>query len=496
MKIKRTFAPDIRQAIRKVRDEQGPDAVILGNRKVNGGVEIISALDYDEDVIYEALDRKAAVSAQEPNHASPAQNRQTQPNSYSARTYADVAQNMNENIERQPPQDDFTRAPRQVSQAPIFDHGKDLPSSVNDSLDHGVQRGGAAAELTSQPTQARAMQAQVQQQALAKARRAQQQSAASKPVMDDMRRDIKALRGLMEDQLSVLEWNRVAKRHPTRIALLNRFNEMDLGTDLAQKIVDQVKDISDLDRAWRLGLATLAKRIPIGDDDLLNFGGVVALVGATGVGKTTTVAKLAARFAMQHGQRNVALVTTDTYRIGAQEQLLNFARILGVPLHTANDHDELGRILAGLYDKKLVLIDTAGMSQRDLRLTEQFATLKESSPIIRTYLVMSANTQLAAMDEVVRTFGSADLAGAIVTKLDEAANLGGAITVAIRHQLPIVYVATGQRVPEDLQPARAHRLVSRAVPLSQRHGEVSDEDAIALKFAGMNYAGTAGNASY
>jgi len=135
----------------------------------------------------------------------------------------------------------------------------------------------------------------------------------------------------------------------------------------------------------------------------------------TTVGKTTSVAKLAARFVMRHGQRSVALISTDGYRIGAHEQLHNFARILGVPFKTASNHDELSVALGGFFDKKLVLIDTAGMSQRDIRLSEQFSTLRESFPVIRPWLVLAANTQLGALDEAVKGFGRVDLNSCIIT---------------------------------------------------------------------------------
>ena len=246
-----------------------------------------------------------------------------------------------------------------------------------------------------------------------------------------------------------------------------------------------IKDISDVERAWRLALGVLAKNILISDDDFMSYGGVVAVVGPTGVGKTTTIAKLAARFAIQHGHRNVALVSTDNFRIGAHEQLLSYARILDVPLHMAQDQEELKRILLSLYDKKLVLIDTAGMSQRDIRLSEQLVSLHESSPMVRSFLVLPANTQLSAMDEIVRSFKRSHLAGMVITKLDEAASLGSVLTVSIRHRLPIAYVGVGQRVPEDLQPARAHQLVSQAVSLMRKYKETSDEDVLAVKFSGV-----------
>jgi flagellar biosynthesis protein FlhF len=212
---------------------------------------------------------------------------------------------------------------------------------------------------------------------------------------------------------------------------------------------------------------------------------MIALVGSTGVGKTTSVAKLAARYALRHGQRSVALVTTDCYRIGAHEQLFTYGRILGVPVQVASSHEELQSTLASLADRRLVLIDTAGMSQRDLRLAEQLATLRDSGFPLRTYLVLNVTTQLNVLDEAVRAFGKAALEGCILTKVDEAASLGGVLSVVAKHRLPLAYVGDGQRVPEDLHPARAHNLVNRAVSLMQQAGQDSNDETLAERFGGM-----------
>jgi len=156
--------------------------------------------------------------------------------------------------------------------------------------------------------------------------------------------------------------------------------------------------------------------------------------------------------------------------------------MLEIPLLTANTSEELTDRLKMLSDKMLVLIDTAGMSQADVRLSEQFHQLQHGSPEIRPYLVMSANTQLAALNETIKNFSKVKLAGGIVTKLDESASLGGVITTAIRHKLPLSYCGTGQRVPEDLQQAKNHRLVSKAVTLMQKYGEQIDKETMAFRY--------------
>ncbi|MHB8346429.1 MAG: flagellar biosynthesis protein FlhF [Acidiferrobacterales bacterium] len=374
MRIKRFFAPNIRQAIRMVREEVGPDAVILSNTEVDGGVEIIAAMDYDEALL------KGTGS---------------------------------------------------------------VPASTTAAAD--------SSKPAADPTR---------------------NEWSQDPALLEMRREMKSMRGLLEQQLSSLAWGDMARRNPARARLLHSLRDTGISPALARQIASEAAQTADYDAAWRQALAILAHRIAVTNDDILDRGGVVALIGPTGVGKTTTIAKLAARYVLRHGARNVALVTTDSYRIGAHEQLRTYARILGLPLRVAASGEELRSALAGFSDKRLVLVDSAGMSQRDLRLTEQMALLADGGEPLRTYLVLSAAGQMFSALEAARAFQDARLRGCIITKLDEAMSLGGLLSVMIQQKLPVAYVSDGQRVPEDLAVARAHSLVSSAVGLAARAAKI------------------------
>lgn len=372
MKIKRFFAPSIRQAIRMVREDQGPDAVILSNTKVDGGVEIVTAVDYDEELL---------------RHAE------------------------GDRVE------------------PVL---------------------GAAPAVRE------------------KAKPANKVVWSQDPTLVQMRHEMNSMRGLLEQQLPGLAWGEMARKHPLRARLVYSLRETGLSPVLAKQIANKVAEQSDFDAGWREALALLAHRIKVADTDMLDKGGIVALLGPTGVGKTTTIAKLAARFVLRHGARHMALVTTDNYRIGAHEQLRAYARILGVQVQTAANAAELNEVLHGFRDKRLVLIDTAGMSQRDQRLMQQIEMLRSKNFKIMNYLVMSATTQHAALVDVARAFNAGSMSGCILTKLDEATSLGGPLSVIIQQQLPVAYYSDGQRVPEDLHTARAHSLVSSGVMLAAR----------------------------
>lgn len=423
MKIKRYFAADMRQAIRLVREEQGPDAVILSNRKVNGGVEIVAAVDYDE-----ALVRKMAGEESRPAAAP-----QPRPSVESA---------------AMPPNAPFAHAVAEALQrkAPAMPMAEPVPAKPSAAAVHKIEW-------------------------------------SQDPALLGMREEIKTLRGMLESQLTGMAWRDQAMRHPARAKLMQRLLQLGLAPALCRQLADQVSYAQDHEHHWRHALGLLARQVQVTEDDILTRGGVVALVGPTGVGKTTTVAKLAARFILRHGPNRVALVTTDSFRIGAHQQLRTYGRLLGVPVHEANDAAELRTLLDTLRDKQLVLIDTAGVSQRDMRLTEQLGLLRQGAPRVKNYLVLSATAQRAALDETVRTFRHMDLAGCVITKLDEAASLGEVLSAVVQQKLPVAYVSDGQRVPEDLHQARANKLVSGSVALMQNHNsEVPGEEILAEAF--------------
>ena len=299
-----------------------------------------------------------------------------------------------------------------------------------------------------------------------------------------IREELKGLRSIMEAPLMQFSWGEMGKVQPLYASLLKQLMTLGLSPQLCETLCKKVAEGGLHKHSWLESLKLLAGLLPVADDDLMNNGGVVALVGPTGVGKTTTIAKIAARFALRHGRRNIALVTTDSYRIGAHEQLRTYGRILGIPVQVAADSEELQAVLKHNKDQKLTLIDTAGVSQRDLRLTEQLATLKVEGANISSYLVLSATAQMALQDDVINAFSKANLTGCILTKIDEAASLGESLSVLIKHDLPVAYVSDGQKVPDDLHPARGKLLVKEAVKLMQKSKRVPSEAELAYSFGG------------
>ena len=411
MKIKRFVAGTMREALAAVREEQGVDAVIISNRRVESGVELITAVDYDETLIEDALKR-----LRPPAEAAPA----SAPKALETPAAAVAA--------------------RVARPAPVATRA--VPPLV------------AAAPAV--------------------ARLVHEQSDG----LLDMRREVETLRSLLQNQLASLAWSDRLRREPQKAQVLRSLSLMGLAPDIARALTERVPGGTDAKAAERIAAAVLLRHLPTVDDGALTAGGIFAFVGPTGVGKTTTIAKLAARFALRQGAREVALVSLDHHRIGARDQLLTFARILGVPMQVATNGRELAAVLAGLCDRRLVLIDTAGMSPRDERLAEQFQTLHVPARQIRTVLALGANGEQRALDHIVRSYAPARPESVVLTKLDEAASLGAALSVVIRHALPIAWLADGQRVPDDIASAQAKRvwIVKRAARLGQEVPAVGDVD--------------------
>lgn len=489
MKIKRFIAKNMREAIRQVREEQGADAVILSNRRVNGGIEVVAAVDYDEALMQASLRRVTpqpqATAVAAPN-STPAST--SAPTPAARREAATPAPS-----EPEPVADKFRSAapPPPPAIAPRTSEALDLllaeygdeaaPAPVRTPM---MRQAAAAAAGTSA--------------AFAAAAAAQAGGAATPATVpaDEflaLKRELGGMRRMIEQQLAGLAWNDLKHNRPQRLAVLRALADLGLEPELARSIADEMPEASGNERARFLPLGLLARRIPVTKPDVVLDGGIIALVGPTGVGKTTTIAKLAARFAERHGLRDIALVAMDHYRIGAQEQLYTYGRLLGVPVYTVTREQTLAQTLAKLGDRKLVLIDTVGMSPRDNALAPQIAMLNEAHPNLRAYLTMAATAQAVDQDEIVRRFGSSQLSGCILSKLDETTRIGGALSIAIRHGLPLAYVADGQRVPEDLQVANADQLVVRAMQLARNSPGKVDDEALAMQFTRINDAGAQAN---
>lgn len=442
MKIKRFFAKDMRAALTEVKEILGPDAVIMSNKKVTGGIEIVAAVD-DEDLA--PVPGRRHLTEDSVNISSHAR-QQAIP--LDGKAQAESLQAL------------------LMRSAPQFAGGQEKKAEgerVEPSL-------GQPSPLWSQAAEAPAPEQYVGRRD--KRREGRDKEREKDKQLADMRQEVASIRRLLEHQLSGLMWQEVERSEPVRAMVIRQLHDLGFTDGLADQLAMRVLPGSAPYEAWEQIEAALTEQLVAGEDDILRQGGAVALLGPTGVGKTTTIAKLAARFVGRYGAEQVALITTDHYRIGAHEQLQTYGRIMGVAVKQARTYQELAQVLYQLRHRRLVLIDTAGMGQRDMRLNEQLDTLVGDNKIkIRNYLVLPATAQRRVLQEAVDHFRRIPLAGCILTKLDESLSLGDVIDVSIQNSLPISYITDGQRVPEDLRLADPAGLVRQALGTIEQRRE-------------------------
>ncbi len=311
--------------------------------------------------------------------------------------------------------------------------------------------------------------------------------SASDEALGGLRDELQSVRALIDERFGMLAFMERLQRDPRQATLSQALFDAGLSPALVRKLVQALPVGAADPMDWAAGvlernLVTDEHDAPLEDHD-----GVLALIGPTGVGKTTSTAKLAAAFATRHGAAHLGLITLDAYRVGAHEQLRTYGRILGVPVHTAHDRASLEDLLELLSGKKLVLIDTAGMAQRDARTREMLDMLQH--PAIQKLLVINAAAQGETVEDVMVAYGVAKCLGVVVSKLDEAVKLGPALDALIRHRARVVGVANGQRVPEDWHRLSAQALVQRALRGGGAAAWKLDAAEVNLVFAAIHGAG-------
>ena len=432
MQVKRFFAADMRQAMKLVRDELGADAAIIGNRRIAGGVELTAALDYTPQ----------ALAPRVPNMELEDELRKT--------------------------------ASRIVSAQAELSMRGDSDASTNRQLFAGLPL--TAAEPLVEPTFIEPPRPAAPAPA----------AAVDQRVFDSMRFELNGLRELLEVQLGSLAWTQLQGSKPQQANLWRRLQRIGLSGPLSRDLLALTAEVEEPRQAWRMLLAHLARMIATPQIEPLEEGGVIAMVGPAGMGKTTTLAKLAARYVLKYGASNIALVSMDSYRIGAQEQLKTLGRILNVPVTHVDPGQSLANALDPLLRKRVVLIDTAGLQASDPALRMQLESLAGRGIKSKNYLVLATTSQKQVLTAAYHSYKRCGLAGCILTKLDETASLGEVLSLAISHELPVAYLTDGPRIPDDLHLPRRHQLVSRAVSVQMQ--DEPSEEAMADMFADLYHS--------
>ncbi|PPD48134.1 MAG: flagellar biosynthesis protein FlhF [Methylotenera sp.] len=409
MNIKRFFGKSSRDALTMVRKELGDDAVILSNRAVSGGNEIMA---FREEEMNAMMNGEKAVHA-------------------------------------------FN-----YDQAKHDDEPTALLSLLNKKIAEEHQRVDAKkidSHLKDSNTQTHTHDADPSDTS----------NVATSKQMALMLNEMRSMRNVIESQLATIAWSNIQQREPIKSEMLGALLSAGFSPALSRYLAEKLPANLDSKKANAWVKHILGKNLTTieNETEVLDQGGVFALIGPTGVGKTTTTAKLAARYVMKHGTQNLGLITTDAYRVGGHEQLRIYGKILGVMVYAVKDETDLAIALNELKNKHTILIDTVGVSQRDRMVTEQTALLSSSKTTIKKLLCLNATNTGETLTDVIIAYKGKGLDGCIITKLDEAATIGSALDVIIREKLKLYYVTSGQRVPEDINLANKTELISLALNL-------------------------------
>lgn len=426
MNIKRFFGKNSHEALSMVRRGLGDDAIILSNRAVNGGNEIMA---YKEEDMH-------AMAASQANQQLAQNDTSNEPITLLSHiNKKNRAQNSGTAAKK--------ATPVKAEPARQARPGKQIKAPVQEK----TRRVPAPVKLPSADTS---------------------EQQVSSQQMTAMLNEMREMRRVVESQLTTISWGNIQQRDAIKSKTLNTLLDAGFSASLSRHLAEKLPSNLDGEKstAWIKGILARNLNSVESETEVLDQGGIFALIGPTGVGKTTTMAKLAARYVMKHGTQNLGLITTDAYRVGGHEQLRIYGKILGVMVHAVKDEADLKIALNELKNKHTILIDTVGVSQRDQMVTEQISMLSSTNTPIKRLLCLSATSTGETLADVIKAYKGNGLAGCIMTKLDEAATIGSTLDVIIREKLKLYYTTDGQRVPEDIHLADKQQLIEHALKLS------------------------------
>ena len=513
MKLKRFVAKDMREALTKIKEELGPDAVIMSNKRIDNGVEIVAGIETLSDSLSqkvkqgqkdslikdkESLERILTLAkAQRVNRAKKSSleddsvsisragaskalddinssidkiNKEVV--SKKNRTSNTQAASLESLMEKRESEDGFANSlleilERQQNNADTKNPKKRQENVKNSqNIDEPPLPLSENSDFKSLFKKSKEKLEKEEQENLNGINCFKDKGSIALDDKDlkSVAQEVLAIRKLLQFELAGLIQENKTREEPVRAMIEKLLISAGFDPLLSNSLVQNISVDASFNFAWRELSEVLESKICVGDDEIIKQGGIVSLIGPAGVGKTTTLAKLAARFVMRYGPERVAIVSADHYRIGAFEQVKTYGRIMGCSAFSVKSINELPEILYTLRNKSLVLVDTAGVGLKDERFGTQIAQLKmQSSLKLKHYLVLPATAQRRVLTQAHKHFSQIGLSGLILTKIDESESLGDAISLSINENLPLSYVTDGQRVPEDLFVPNAHLMTIKAL---------------------------------
>ncbi len=476
MKLKRFVAKDMRTALAKIKEELGAEAVIMSNKRVGPNVEIIAGVENDSSAdMISSAPKKGQITSNIQEDSSLSRiiaddevTLSSSSDSSSAKTISKTvggskseafAKSLLEILERQQHENSVAKASSVQSEpskkntkvakakakapAPLFEQNGLRDLFIKEDEKKKEKKVESSHGISSYESK---------------------ESESEKSEMEKLRHDVDSIRRLLQFELAGLMSDTKKREEPVRAMIYELLLSSGFDKNISAELSESVDADASFNFAWRQLAQNLERRINIGNDEIVTDGGIVTLIGPAGVGKTTTIAKLAARFVMKYGPDRVALVTADHYRIGAVEQVKTYGRIMGCSTFAIKSVDELPEMLYTLRDKSLVLVDTVGVGLHDERFESQVSALKKQSRLkMKHYLVLPATAQRKVLEHAYEHFSNIGLKGLILTKIDESESLADALSLCIKQKLMLSYVTDGQRVPEDLKVPDARTLALKAL---------------------------------
>jgi len=468
MKVRRFTASSMQKALKTVRDEMGPDAVILSNHRVNGGVEIIVAQNY------EPVSAKKTAPAYEPDEF---EERVTPPVKSNTSVKKDsnpwpfLNDNERHQVEEQLKlQDQLEGLKRQRETGGMQTSNPSMKVNTQANLQNSLEQ---IKQQRSQP--ASAFESAGHSSSYRPDHSSRQQN---QQILHEVRNELNDLKDLLVSGASnsntsnqmpnQFVWKKFSPANSLQAKLWQRLEQMGFEEWLIYQLTHQIKPHANEAKAWQTCLHDIAHHISISPSDRLKRGGVFALVGPTGAGKTTTIAKMAVRYTLEHDDAKVGLITMDNYRLAAHDQLRTLGQILGVPVQVADQDHPLSKCIEQLSECDLVLIDTAGLTPEHPMLKYQLDQIAQQKSQLTTLLTLPATSNSRVLRKVYHNYKDAKLSGCILTKVDEASSLGDALSMLLECKLSLAYSTDGQRIPDDFDPANAKVLVKQAVKIAQQ----------------------------
>lgn len=518
MQAKRVVAKNMRAALQIISEELGPDTIILSNKKVPEGIELICSMDSAHLDDSRLVKRRAERAANEVAELQGTAVQNSVSESKSVPKTVSPISPLAKELEAM--QSEAKRKARQIrarlqrksapEQAQVMKSEAssisdvDLPQAFSQPQSQGQSFKARIEDISQADHSAKVMQespsslkldqdivetenvrklvqSAVSRHMAEEGKVAASTSNANDQVLSSLKSELNAMRQLIQHQMGSAAWSSFNDNNPQQALIWRRLNQLGISSAVMRELLASLDVDLSAEEAWFKVLTEFGRRIAVWNHDIVEQGGVHAFVGPTGVGKTTTIGKLAVQHVLKHGNESLALVTIDTHRIAANEQLRTFGRILDVPVKVLDKAEDLGLVLHGLRKKSLILIDTAGLSAGDPRLEKQLETLNQLKAKVNTHIVLSTTAQQSVIERAYENYKACGLKSCVLSKLDETASLGGALSMVIQQNLPLSYFTNGQKIPEDISVAKGSTLVAAAVKLGR---DVSlDEEVMADQFA-------------